>query len=197
MKSIIICLVVLFVACKVSAKTEVGQAGVIASPSHVAPANAGIVTPVAPYFLDAETVNAYGCVIMPHYSDTIIYRLNGEICEAEQFVPVGTAVTVTATPVEGYEFPEDTVTTWTHTIRYVGPRPPVFIDANNRFIVIIPSPGTGQVTYSINTDEAYEGEYYFSYGDTVTVTVEPANGDYFSANTVTSWTHTFGSGTSP
>ncbi|OAM87165.1 hypothetical protein AW736_24145 [Termitidicoccus mucosus] len=111
---------------------------------------------------------------------------------------MGDTVTVTVVAEEGYHFPNNAVTTWTHTFGssspyFIVPVAPVFVDpgygGDEAFVNISHSEN---VTYRINGMSVGGGEYGYFVGNTVTVTIEPATGYFFAKDAVTEWTHSFG-----
>ncbi|MDW3212925.1 MAG: hypothetical protein R8G01_02930 [Ilumatobacteraceae bacterium] len=102
------------------------------------------------------------------------------------------AITITATPRPGYEFPTDTTTHWDFTgtvdcLDTTTPTTPVAsYDCPNNTIVIIGADDTASIDYTITTTDPADGE-----GDTwaITITAEPRPGFEFPAYTTDEWTY--------
>lgn len=141
------------------------------------------ITPWEPSYYD-------GGVSIP-WVENVIYRINGvEVMDGDHGFGVGETITVTAEAADGYHFSPGAVTEWTHTFAdpyQIAPPAPSFDDSG----VMVYLSGPDCATYRINGVEAWEGEFCFSLGETVTVTAEATNGYYFAPGAVTTWTHTF------
>lgn len=151
------------------------------------------IVPPAPGFTPPSYPGDYGYINIPN-AENVYYYINGQSAEStDPYFPHGTTVTVTAAPASGYYFPSNAVTTWTHTFGELPPPgPPPFIDPETEDDygrVDMPS-YSDWVIYRINGFTG-EGECYFPFGTTVTVTVEAAEGFSFPSNAVTMWTYTF------
>ncbi|WP_334319702.1 RHS repeat-associated core domain-containing protein [Termitidicoccus mucosus] len=162
--------------------------------------------PTAPQFVDPDydpsngPEHEYECyVVIPHVEGVTYYIDGGEGVPGEdQYYSLGDTVTVTVVAEEGYHFPNNAVTTWTHTFGssspyFIVPVAPVFVDpgygGDEAFVNISHSEN---VTYRINGMSVGGGEYGYFVGNTVTVTIEPATGYFFAKDAVTEWTHSFG-----
>ncbi|MDR1009761.1 MAG: hypothetical protein LBM04_01275 [Opitutaceae bacterium] len=141
-----------------------------------------------PYYIEDDDYAIVGIA----YPENIIYRINGtRAWGGEYYFSPGDTVTITAEPESGYCFPDGSVTAWTHTFGSdsFSPNPPDFWDEPGYSIVCISE--SPHFIYWLNGEQVWSGEYSFSPGDTVTVTVEPEEGFSIPDGVTSEWTHTF------
>jgi hypothetical protein len=162
------------------------------APENLRAANNTQLIPVAPGF---SFDNIEGWAILPPQGN-VIYRIDGTVVSSgHHYFGFGSSITITVGPANGYYFPSEAITEWSHVFNELIPDPPIFINSmdNDAYssIIIIPYYQLRYVTYRINGVSVCEGEHYFSAGDTVTVIAESTAGFQFPGSATTGWTHTF------
>lgn len=147
----------------------------------------------------------------------VVYKVNGEVKTGDVVVPTGQTYTVTAEPAPGYEFSEDTVTSWDVEMPAdpecavdpgFDPDPSDNPDPNDPTDkpdtnVVNPSAGKFQncvaapyiiipdeagVTYAIDGQETQPGSHDIQYGKNYTVTATVKDGYFLADGADSEWT---------